>query len=56
MVSLCLFFFHMYNVGLCGALVEVGDIQDFPVAQANQFNQGFQPRIRFSVINIECVL
>ena len=49
-------FFHMYNLGLCGALVEVGDIEDFPEAQANQFNHGNQPSIRFSVINIECVL
>ncbi|CAF2142913.1 unnamed protein product [Brassica rapa] len=43
-----------FCIGLCGALVEVGDIQDFSVAQANQFNQGFQPRIRFT--QVKCVV
>uniref|UniRef100_A0A0D3BTW6 Replication protein A 70 kDa DNA-binding subunit B/D first OB fold domain-containing protein n=1 Tax=Brassica oleracea var. oleracea TaxID=109376 RepID=A0A0D3BTW6_BRAOL len=42
-----------FCIGLCGALVEVGDIQDFPEAQANQFNHGNQPSIRFT--QVKCV-
>ncbi|KAG2240056.1 hypothetical protein Bca52824_091176 [Brassica carinata] len=39
--------FICINQGLCGALVEVGDIQDFTEAQAYQFNIGNQSRIVF---------
>lgn len=41
---------------LCGAMVEVGDIEDLQEMQGNQIFADNQIRIQFSMIDTECVL
>ncbi|CAN6804625.1 unnamed protein product [Brassica oleracea var. botrytis] len=44
-----------FCVDLCGAMVEVGDIEDIQEMQGNQIFANNQIRIRFSMIDTESI-